>query len=262
MVDLLQILHGEPDRKASYDGCLASAAAYIRVLPLVHRTGRPDQSEHWTNILKNRMLRVSDQLSQEEEACGWGRAAYFFLGSAAYPKGNVAFVLGRGIVDALRAMFTPFDTGALSRGFLSPRFGGAWTLEDRTERLRRYTGDFKPIDTFAATYIAAHFKKPESYTLAEQHSAPDFGIYHELYSPTNDRRAWTIEVRVHGNVSLVPDNPEIEAIILSNKAYEADIPDDFCGALVIADSDGEGEDGDIAKATANMILTKAKGNIS
>ncbi|MBN2194911.1 MAG: hypothetical protein JW751_18990 [Polyangiaceae bacterium] len=114
LLELEQSIESDAQR-ASYEANLGTATRVAAALPLVHRTGHERQVEPWHRILYGGMLRASDA-TEEERQCGWTRAAYFFLGSAAYPHGDIAFVLAPQATGGFAGSFSPFDSGALACG--------------------------------------------------------------------------------------------------------------------------------------------------
>jgi len=190
-----------PTRRATYNANLEAATRLAASLPLVHRTGYPSQPLPWQDILRTGELRMSD-VTDVEQQCGWSRAVYFFLGCAAYPKGNVGLLFDCSLSATTSGSFSPFDSGALSSGFVVPIENVAWTISDQAGCLDRNSADVANLEAFAGPYVAAHFNQPASYVSRPQKSTTDFDVYHRLRSTTEDRRAWTIEVRLHDNVRL------------------------------------------------------------
>lgn len=259
--DLVMDLEGAltDERRQSYDAAIVSARGIAHRLPLVHRTGRPGLTGTWRRILEERTMRASDA-SAEERLCGWERAVYFFLGSAAYPKGNVAFLLERAVAERVGGSFSPFDSGALAN-HLEPSSKTTWALEDRAAHLAQHCGSAGEVAEYAGPYLAAHFRDPASYVTAAQGSVPDFDVCHGLCSPSGDRRAWTIEVRAHADVSVAPAEPELVRIVLANRALEADVPDELLDRVTLARADYDGE-GDVRQAVAEFVLALCAGDAS
>ncbi len=244
---------GAGARRASYNSNLVTAVQLAATLPLVHRTADPAQPLTWQEILRTGELRVSTGITEEERRCRWSRAVYFFLGSAAYHKGNVAFVFDRAVSGTVSGNFSPFDSGGLSGGLLEPINAGSWDVNDRARCLDRHSTDVADVEAFAGPYIAAHFNQPASYVSRPQRSDTDFAVYHELRSTNGDRRAWTIEVRLHGDVTLDLPRGSLLHIVLANRALEADVPDNLLEHVMFADAEPEGE-GDVARTTAEIVL--------
>ena len=245
----------EGERRTASSAGLAAARALAATMPLVHRTGRRDKNPPWTEILKGRAFRASPSVTEEEEGCGWPPSVYFFLGVAAYPKGSIAFLLEQDALGSQAGTFSAFDSGALSRGHIVPRDTTLpWSLDDRIRHLDRHSGSVTAVRDFAGPYIASHFRDPSSYVSLPQESEPDFDAYHGLRSTNGDRRAWTIEVRLHGDVPVSPGRDKLRAIVLANRALESDVPDDFVDRIVVAEADAD-SDGDVAWTTASLVLT-------
>jgi hypothetical protein len=253
LADIDAAVTADAMRKQAHDAVLSAAGAFADSLPLVHRTGRPGATTRWPDVLTERVLRVSPTITPEEVACGCANAVYFFLGCAAYPHGGVAFVMEREITAAATSTFSAFDSGGLHSGLILFLGSAAWSEDDRARCLAQHSGNAADVATFAGRYLAAHFREPSEYTSRDQESMPDFEPYHQLRSTTGDRRAWSIEVRIEGDVAVEPDRDRLRGIVLANRALEADVPDDFYQHVVIAESDGD-SDGDVAVATARLVL--------
>ena len=69
--------------------------------------------------------------------------------------------------------------------------------------------------------------------LRPQQSEPDFPTYHDLVSQTGDRRAWSIEVRLHEDLELSAEH--IDAIVIAREDYLDNFPDDLLEKVVIAE---------------------------
>jgi hypothetical protein len=250
------VVAADPTRSATRATAEREALHCALALPLVHRTGRPGTRVDWREILLQKRFAASQTITNEERSCGYQNAVYFFLGCAAYPKGNVVFLINKPSVDNADGTFSPFDSGGLSCGALSSV--NLTTESERARFLRETSGVLANLSDFSAPYLAAHFTRPSEYPERPQRSLPDFEPYHLLRSTQNDRRAWTIEVRVHGDVPISPDEKSIRAIVVGNRALLSDIPDDFCGFCLVPDTDGD-SDGDVVSKTIEVIrsdLTK------
>lgn len=253
-----RVLASDADRAAVHSATITNTTVFVSLLPLVHRTGRPNSVGPWHEILRSGTLRTSPP-TDGECACGMAPAVYFFVGCAAYPKGNVAFVLEQSSAGPGEATFSPFDSGALAGEYLRPVSAEVpWSLEDRAALLQRFCGDLTAVNVFAPYYIAAHFREARTYVTLAQRSSRDFALYHGLSSTTEDRRASTIEARVHHDVLLDPKSNDIRAIVLANRALIDDIPDEFVSHVLLASADSDSEsDGDLAASVAKLILDHA-----
>jgi hypothetical protein len=125
-----------------------------------------------------------------------------------------------------------------SRGARAPgsaRCAGArcprtvWDDESKKRHLEEHLGSGADVDQFIGPYLAAHFRDPRSYVRLPQQSAPDFPPYHGLASKNGDRRAWTVEVRVHEDINITPDGLILEEIWLDGHDLFDELPDDFKG---------------------------------
>ena len=134
----------------------------------------------------------------------------------------------------------------------------AWATNDRAICLDRNSADVASLQAFAGPYVAAHFNQPASYVSRPQRSVTDFDVYHRLRSTTGDRRAWTIEVRLHDNVRLDLPGGTLLHIVLANRALEADVPDHLLEYVTIAEADPDSE-GDVARTVAELVLRQQAG---
>lgn len=168
-----------------------------------------------------------------ELECGLDRALYFFLGCAAYPEGNVAFLVKSHLLERMPGSYSPFDSGSLSKR-AHPRDPLApWEDPEKLAFLESHLGDSTDVVAFCADYIAAHFEDAKDYVLRPQQSEPDFPTYHDLVSQTGDRRAWSIEVRLHEDLELSAEH--IDAIVIAREDYLDNFPDDLLEKVVIAE---------------------------
>jgi hypothetical protein len=257
----LEAVLADAARRAHYESTLDTAKRLAAALPLVHRTGRPSESRTLRALLHSGDLVPSAPVTNEEQACGWTRALYFFLGSAAYPPGNVAFLVDASAAASSPGTFSAFDSGGLSKGFLVPVDGSHWTSVERAQCLAKHSSDAHSVSAFAGPYLAAHFHDPLSYVSRPQTSDTDFEVYHGLRSTNGDRRAWTLEVRLQDEVALRPVDGQLLRIVLSNRALEQDIPDHLLEWVTIADAEPDSE-GDVARTVAGLIFERIQGGVS
>jgi hypothetical protein len=230
--DLRVITSADQTRDRAHRDGHAAAAALARRLPLVHRT----RGANLSAMLADARLTARDPCTEHERDCGIARALYFFLGCIAYPEGTVAFVVANHILNHAAATYTPFDTGALVK-HARPRDPTApWAEQDKRPFLEAHLGRGPDALDFAAEYIAGHFHRAADYTSRPQQSAPDFPAYHGLESASGDRRAWSLEVQLHEDLSLVPGN--IDALVLADHDLLADIPDDLKQTTLVAEDEG------------------------
>lgn len=90
---------------------------------------------------------------------------------------------------------------------------------------------------FSAEYVAAHFENATDYLIRPQRSIPDYPTYHGLESTSGDRRAWSIEVRLHEDLPL--DTEHIEAIVVGQADLFAEFSDDLAELVVVAEDEAE-----------------------
>lgn len=166
--------------------------AWLRRMPLIHRAKKP---ETWHAIVAESTLRgARDDTGMNE----WSEAVVFLnVGYSAYPNGNLAFVLEPSTMKPADR-FTPFDTGAVARGFLDVPLPCAQFVDE-------HQGSAGELGPFVERYVVAHLNDSADYLTRPQRSEPDYPPYHRASSTTGDRRAWTIEVQVDGDVALDGD---------------------------------------------------------
>jgi hypothetical protein len=249
------VVTGDAARVAARAAAEPEARHLAARLPLVHRTA--SRSGDWRDILRLQRIQASTTITPEEVACGFQRAAYFFLGSAAFDRGSVAFMMAPSAAGAA-ATFTPFDTGGVSRAYIQPTpTPASWTQSDRAAFLADHCGDAADLTPFAETFLAAHFHEARQYVSRPQISVPDFTAYHRLASVIGDRRAWTVEVQAHADVSLASPGA-LQRIVLDRKALWRDVPAPLWGRTVVAPAP-PGEAGDLPATVSRLILGTAGG---
>lgn len=214
-------------RRGSYTTTLAEARRVAARLPLVHRTNTPIKPSA-KEILRTGSIRVSDELTPEEEACGMRHAVYFFLGRAAFDKGNVAFLVNRHAVAHGPGTFSCFDSGALSKRYL--RHAVDMDEPARATHLANHSCALRHLDDVSGPFIAAHFNDPLTYVRAPQIAVPDYPAYHGLVSGNDDRRAWTIEARVEDAVA-VRDPRVCSHIVVGLKNLRHKLGSEYIGRL-------------------------------
>ena len=213
----------------------AAAETLAGSLPLTHRTvtsGGPTLLE----ILESKSLLATRPCTEREVECGIDRAVYFFLGCAAYPDGAVTFLVAQDVLQRVRGSFSPFDSGSLSDHARPSDPGAGWDEADKQAFLALHLGPGTDAVSFCGTYMAAHFHDPTDYVRFGQQSVPDFPAYHGLASGCEDRRAWSIEVRLHADVELNDENTE--AIVIGSSDLLVDFDDDLFGKVVVAEDEG------------------------
>jgi hypothetical protein len=53
---------------------------------------------------------------------------------------------------------------------------------------------------------------------------PAFAPYHGLHRPGDDRRAWALEVQVHGDVALNPGDDGLREVVVDDKDLLREMP--------------------------------------
>ena len=219
---LHDVVHSDAARSAQARAGAADAAALAPSMSWVHRTGK---SGDWRGVFEVRRLVAQSAGTSFESRLSLDRAVYFFVGACAYPHGIVALLVSPRIASAGPSTFTPYDSGALKK-YLRPQDSAApWDDDAKTLHMAAHLGNATDVAGFLGPYLAAHFRDLLDYVRRPQESAPDFPTYHGLVDA--DRRAWTIEVRVHDDVEIAPDGLIVEEIWLDSQDLWDDLPDDF-----------------------------------
>lgn len=213
--------------------CREGAHALAGRFPLTHRT----PGAALASILSDGHLRAKTPCTEREVECGIGRALYFFLGCAAYPEGTVAFLAPSRLLDRLAASYSPFDSGSLSKLAHLRDPLAVWGDPEKLTFLQSHLGDGADAVAFAGEYVAAHFQHATDYVTRLQRSDPDFPAYHGLVSTSGDRRAWSIEVRLHEDLPL--DAEHLEAIVIGQADLFAEFSDDLSDRVVVAEDEAE-----------------------
>jgi hypothetical protein len=230
-----QALQADHERARSANESQVRAQALAKRFVLTHRTVSVGGAT-LQDIFSDKCLRATPPCTSRELDCGVDCAVYFFLGCAAYPEGAVAFLVPSHVLGHMPASYSPFDSGSLSR-FARPRDSlQPWGEPDKRSFLALHLGDGADAVAFSAEYVAAHFKDATDYVCRPQQSEPDFPTYHDLVSTSGDRRAWSIEVRLHASLDLDADH--IQAIVIGQPDLLADIPDDLVQKLVVVEDEG------------------------
>lgn len=215
-------------------------------LPLVHRTGQDRRK--WPSIFHDGRLSGTEPGTEwERKELGIDKATYFFWGCGAYPKGTVALLLDAMPSDVL-CTATPFDTGGCGSGHFL-RAGLPLSDADRRSTLDRFTlEDGARAAEYGARYIADLFDDPLDYVRLPQDSRPPRLPVHELSSPTDDRRAWTIEVRFHGDVPVPPER--LRKVVLRRRDQLRELPPRYRRIAVVSSRDD-----DFGQGIAEQVLS-------
>ena len=227
-------------RQANVWATLDRANHVAERLPLVHRTYKRGAVAKWRELLSTRRFAAPEPCTAREKAAGILRAVYFFLGCGAYPDGLVGFILDAPKLLARPASYTPFDSGSIEWGYAVPEDPArAWDGPAKDRAFLDHTGHGHHAAAFAGPYLAAHFRDPMTYVRLGQRSTPEFPAYHGLKSVTGDRRAWTIEVRVHEDVPFPEGDPILTEIVAANALLIEELPDDLVDRARLATAEGE-----------------------
>jgi hypothetical protein len=218
--ELLDELRERCESGGRSEAALSRAGDLAARLPFVHRTGRAGR--HWQSIFENARLEAATPGTRwEQEALGIESATYFFWGYGAYPYGTVALLLERLPSDS-RCTATPFDTGGCEAGHLR-RADCELSEDERRSVLDRFMlVDGGRVSEYGAAYIADIFDDPIDYVRRPQYSQPDRPPVHGLTSVSHDRRAWTIEAQVHGDVAVPPER--VIRVVLRSREQYRDLP--------------------------------------
>ncbi len=247
LLQLRERVQHEPQRLDAEREQKASALAAN--LPLVHRTAPPQHPGVWRTILESGAIRAGKPHTEREERLGSKQTAYFFLGHPAWPTGLAAFLVKAGEDVLAHATFTPFDSGGLTK-HVEPLDPTASKLDEAAKEgiLASHTGAGVELKVFAAAFIATHLREPSAYVSRTRFEPPDWAPFHGLRSlvpprdasnpvqesatshpEVGDRRSWTIEVQVHGDVPLAPAAERLEALVIAGKDTTLVLPDDIFG---------------------------------
>lgn len=162
------------------------------------------------------------------------------MGCGAYPHGSVALLLD-GVPDEPRATATPFDSGGCEANKCT-QAGLELNAEARAELLDRYMlDDGARVAEFGAHYIADMFDEPLDYVRRPRISQPDRAPVHGLVDRYGDRRAWTIEVQMHGDVAVPPER--LVRVVLDRRELYGELPSSY-RRLAVVPADDEGRDFD------------------
>lgn len=234
MCGAIQRVLGPDDARArtaakNLDGARTLAGQF----PLTHRT----PGVALKSILSDGHLRAKAPCTDREVECGMARALYFFLGCAAYPEGTVAFLASCRVLERRDATFSPFDSGSLTKHACLRDPLDPWGDAEKLAFLQAYLGTGSDAVAFSSEYVAAHFEKVTDYVTRPQLSEPDFPTYHGLVSTSGDRRAWSIEVRLHDDLPLDADH--VEAIVVGQPDLFAEFSDDISDLVIVAEDEAE-----------------------
>lgn len=220
------------ERRDSYTATGPQAQRVADSLPLVHRTASDTAgARDWRQIFEHSTLKAEPVPTDHERRAGRATSVYFFLGAGAYPSGQIALLLEpTEVLRYVPASFTPYDTGGMC--YCTPD----WDSDRRFQHLTEYTGEAPDVHRFAGPYLAAHFRDPRGYVRAAQKSAPDFPCFHALVS-NGDRRAWTIEIQAHEDVTISSDPRLLRQLLVVGNHKLLELPDEYIArARVLPDN--------------------------
>lgn len=244
--EMIAELRGRWD-SASRDATTPTRASDLASrLPLVHRTGQDGQ--RWQSIfLEGRLAGVTPGTRWEREMLGVDKAVYFFWGCGAYPKGTVALLL-EGVPSGIRCTATPFDTGGCGHGYFLR--AGLPLSEDEIElTLDRFTlDDGARVSEYGAHYIADLFDDPLDYVRLPQQAPSQYPPIHELASPTDERRAWSIEIRFHGDVPVPPE--QLRKVVVKGRDRFLELPPHYRRIAAVSSPED-----DFDQAIAKQVLS-------
>lgn len=214
---------------------LTRASELASRLPLVHRTGRLGQP--WQSIFRDARLEgAAPGTRWERDVLGVDKVTYFFWGYGAYPHGTVALLL-EGVPSDARCTATPFDSGGCESGYFM-RAGAPLSDAERRATLDRFTfDDSARVSEYGAHYIADLFDEPLDYARLPQQSRPPRPPVHDFASPIDDRRAWTIEVRAHGDVPVPPER--LRKVVLRRRDQRRELPPRYHRLAVVSDREDD-----------------------
>jgi hypothetical protein len=254
---LVSRIEGDELRQENVWRSHSRACEVGRRLPLVHRTCKPGAETLWHAVLNERKFAAREPCTDREKAVGIPRAAYFFVGCGAYPDGLVGFVLDAPSVLARPASFTPFDSGSIEKysAPADPAALAGWDGAAKDRFLAEHVGAGSDVPVFAGPYLSSHFRDAYDYVRRPQHATPDFAAYHGLSSGTGDRRAWTIEVQVHEDVTFGVGDPVLVEIVAARQSLVEELPDDLVGLARVAIPENEVLE-NIGEGIASRILSE------
>lgn len=229
--DLSEVVDQNVVRKLSCAMSRKAAERLSSLLPLVRRIHAGVAGTPWQKVLQDGVLEPTKTTPLEATA-GIQRSVYFFLGCAAYPKGDVALVVETRLTTALDASFWPFDTGALSSPSRYFTLSTGESLDEAKQRqiFEKFWGAGADLCPYVQEFLSAHFADPIQYVRIGQKGSPDHAPYHGLKcSKDNDRRAWTIEVQAHARVPLKGGSGYLRQIVLRRHQLVDDVPNDMVG---------------------------------
>lgn len=218
-------------------------------LPLVHRTGHA-RSKFGTILTAGELVpQISDDETQSEveTLAGIPENVFCNLGRAAYPKGQIAFLLEPSVL-ADNATMTPFDTGAVARG---RAIAATWTNEQRADFIKAHLGSASDLGEFAACYIDAHFDTGTEYVVRGREEGPDQAPYHCFSGDDLDCRAWTVECQSRERVEL--SQTTVRRIVVANKARRREVQEHRVELLRLVYTLPHGDES-IEKAVVELAL--------
>ncbi len=175
-------------------------------VPLVRVEGktytvRPDLSMTAARFAQGEQLdpEARDQIARDTEAAyGLGDCLYFYAGFACPGFGDVVLAYDPELSDGHPGNASTFDTGGMFKGYIQG--GGLASDADRAAHTASDLGALASWRSRLDIWLTEHFRDVVAYL---DHTRP-FGAdpSGRLAHPANDRRAWTLEVRLHAAVAL------------------------------------------------------------
>lgn len=209
-----------------FSGRHAACFRLASAIPLVHRTGKNGSASR-LSIFANQTIAAGVPCTECEKDAGVTAAVYAFWGAGCYPHGNYALLISPSTFDVLPSTATPFDSGACAKGHLERRGEALDSPAERCRHLAHFTLSLKAIGivTLGPEMACAHFENPWDYFRSEQNAPTDHETFHGLESPTNDRRAWTVELQCHADVPVPPSS--LQGVIVAGRDLLADLPTSY-----------------------------------
>jgi len=126
--ELQNVIASTTERQDCYAAGQATSSRIAAALPLVRRLKAGGVTSPWQASVQSRALAPKSPCTILEERAEIDASVYFFLGCAAYPKGDVAIVLHSRTAQSVASSFWPFDTGSLGSCVSCGAFFGSYPI--------------------------------------------------------------------------------------------------------------------------------------
>lgn len=140
----------------------------------------------------------SDKARAAERALGLGDCLYFYAGYAHPGFGDAVLVYEPEWSDAESGSATPFDTGGFHLGYL--KVEGVTSETEKKAYVALQRCELSVWRSRLDAYLTKYFASPAAYVRGERPVEDD--PTHRLRD-ARERRAWTWEIRVHGDHDLL-----------------------------------------------------------